>query len=94
MFSRGKTRLALEVAAGLREWFADAVWFVPLVDLADPLRLVEQVRDALRLPRAPGADPLEQLVTVDRPRPWSRRSIMRWKSPDRAADGHIRRLLV
>jgi non-specific serine/threonine protein kinase len=42
----------------------DAVWFVPLVDLADPGRLLEALRDALELPRAPGQEPLEQVMAA------------------------------
>src|SRR5438128_2201258 len=71
----GKTRLALEVARRLRQRWQGAVWFVPLQGLA-PLTslseggvgmrppLLEEVRDALRLPRSPGADPLEQVAAA------------------------------
>jgi predicted ATPase/DNA-binding SARP family transcriptional activator len=58
----GKTRLALEVAERLVEPFGGAVWFVPLADLADARLIADAARDALRLPRSPGREPLEQLV--------------------------------
>src|SRR5262245_9700748 len=32
----GKTHLALEVAAGLRDGYADGVWFIPLSSVTDP----------------------------------------------------------
>jgi predicted ATPase/DNA-binding SARP family transcriptional activator len=59
----GKSRLAIEVAGQLREPFGDAVWFVPLQDLADPQLIPDKVLDVLRLPRSPQLLPLEQLVT-------------------------------
>jgi predicted ATPase len=60
----GKTRLAVEVARGLVEEFQGAVWFVSLADLSDARLIVESVRDALRLPRSPSMDPLEQVVAA------------------------------
>src|SRR5262249_43419357 len=58
----GKSRLAIEVARRLREPFGDAVWFVPLQDLADPQLIPDMVLEALRLPRPPQFPPLEQLA--------------------------------
>jgi predicted ATPase/DNA-binding SARP family transcriptional activator len=66
----GKTRLALEVAAGQREARRGAVWFVPLEDLAECSgatslrRLAEAVRDALQLPRLPEVEPMEQVIAA------------------------------
>jgi predicted ATPase/DNA-binding SARP family transcriptional activator len=60
----GKTRLALQVAAALRETFQGAVWFVPLADVTDPQLIADKVREALSLPRTPGLEPLEQVVAV------------------------------
>jgi predicted ATPase/DNA-binding SARP family transcriptional activator len=66
----GKTRLALEVAAGQRDARRGAVWFVPLEDLAEcpgatPLwQVAEAVRDALQLPRLPEIEPLEQVIAA------------------------------
>jgi predicted ATPase len=57
----GKTRLAVEVAARLAELFHGAVWFVPLLDLSEPRLIVDAMRDALRLPRLPNGEPLEQV---------------------------------
>ena len=47
----GKTRLALEVADTLQEVFNDAVWFVPLADIADASSLPDAILKALNLPR-------------------------------------------
>jgi predicted ATPase len=58
----GKTRLAQEVAARVREAFRNAVWFVPLVDLRDPRLILDKTLDALQLPRIPGAEPLERVA--------------------------------
>jgi predicted ATPase/class 3 adenylate cyclase len=60
----GKTRLALAVAAQLQEAFHGAIWFVALADLTNPQLIVDQTRSALRLPRSPGAEPLEQVVAA------------------------------
>lgn len=60
----GKTRLALAVAAQLQEAFHGAVWFVSLAELTDPLLILDQTLSALRLPRSPGTEPLEQVVTA------------------------------
>jgi predicted ATPase/DNA-binding SARP family transcriptional activator len=60
----GKTRLALEVAAHLREAFHGAVWFVPLADLTHTDLILNQVLDAMRLPRSGELRPLDQLATV------------------------------
>jgi non-specific serine/threonine protein kinase len=60
----GKTRLAIEVAEALRETMQGAVWWVPLVGLADPRLIVDAVRDAMRLPRSPGATAFEQVVAA------------------------------
>jgi predicted ATPase len=76
----GKTRLALEVARRLQPRSRAPIWFVPLQGLTPstspnsdgvPTRLpiLEEVRDALHLPRTPGADPLEQLVATLREQP-------------------------
>ena len=57
----GKTRLAIETVAPLKERVAGGVWFASLTDLRDPSAISGAVRDALRLPRLPGLDPLEQV---------------------------------
>jgi predicted ATPase/DNA-binding SARP family transcriptional activator len=57
----GKTRLAIEAAARLRDhWHRGGAWFVPLAEVRDGAGLAEAVRDALRLPRRADADPLTQ----------------------------------
>ena len=58
----GKTRLAIEAAGRLREAFEGGVWFVSLVDISDARLMMETVRDALRLPRSPDVELLEQVV--------------------------------
>lgn len=60
----GKTRLAAAVAGRLMQPFQGAVWFVPLVELTDPRLIADAVRDAMRLPRYPNVEPLEQVVTA------------------------------
>lgn len=58
----GKTRLAVETARMLVEAFAGAVWFVPLADISDPRRMFGAILEAMRLPPATKAEPLEQIV--------------------------------
>ncbi len=65
----GKTRLSLETAGRLVEHFSGAVTFVPLADLSDPRLIVASVVDALRLPRSPQQEPLEQAVEALRKQP-------------------------
>jgi predicted ATPase/DNA-binding SARP family transcriptional activator/class 3 adenylate cyclase len=60
----GKTRLAAAVAGRLMQPFHGAVWFVPLVALNDPRRIPDAMREAMRLPRSPNVEPLEQVVTA------------------------------
>src|SRR5206468_1340921 len=58
----GKTRLAIEAAGQLRTPFHDAVWFVPLQDLADARLIPDKLLDALGLPRSPDVEPLDQVA--------------------------------
>jgi predicted ATPase/DNA-binding XRE family transcriptional regulator len=58
----GKTRLALEVAGGLQEAFADGVWFADLALLADPALLAQAVAVALGVAERPGRSLLATLV--------------------------------
>ena len=58
----GKTRLAQELMAALRDAFQGAVWFVPLADLSDPGLIPDKLREALELPRLAAAEPLEQVA--------------------------------
>jgi predicted ATPase/DNA-binding SARP family transcriptional activator len=58
----GKTRLAIEVAGSLTEDFPGGIWFVPLADLFDPFLIPGTIVEALRLPRSPNREPLDQVV--------------------------------
>ncbi|HLJ78016.1 MAG TPA: tetratricopeptide repeat protein [Acidobacteriaceae bacterium] len=58
----GKTRLALEVAERLSESYHGAVWFVGLGDLADSSLIGGAILDALRVPRSPQRDAVDQVV--------------------------------
>jgi predicted ATPase/DNA-binding SARP family transcriptional activator len=60
----GKTRLAIETAKRLGDAWPGAIWFVDLVDLQDAARLGEAIRDAMHLPRAPGIEPMDQVVAA------------------------------
>jgi predicted ATPase len=59
----GKTRLAVAVAGRLQAEFEDALWFVPLAEVADSRRTGEAIRDAMGLPSTAGGEAIEQ-VTV------------------------------
>jgi non-specific serine/threonine protein kinase len=64
----GKTRLAIEVAAGLRPRFEDGVYLVELAALAEPQLVAQAIAAPLGV-RADARQPLEQsLVSVLRPR--------------------------
>ena len=57
----GKTRLALEVAAGLLDRFDYGVWFVELASLADPDRIPQTILSTIGISEQPGRPPLEVL---------------------------------
>jgi len=58
----GKTRLALEVAGGLVDEFADGVWLVELAPLADPALVPQKVSSVLGLREVPGQAILDALL--------------------------------
>ena len=57
----GKTRLALELAAGQLETYPDGVWFVPLAGVASAELLVPGIATALQFNFSGASDPKEQL---------------------------------
>jgi predicted ATPase/DNA-binding CsgD family transcriptional regulator len=58
----GKTRLALQVAAGLADGAGDGVWFVDLAPLQDPGLVEVAVADVLGVRQEPGRPVLDTLV--------------------------------
>jgi predicted ATPase/class 3 adenylate cyclase/Tfp pilus assembly protein PilF len=58
----GKTRLALQVAAGQLDRFTDGVWLVELAPLSDPALVPQTVATALNLHEEPGK-PLTRTLT-------------------------------
>jgi predicted ATPase/DNA-binding SARP family transcriptional activator len=58
----GKTRLAIQAAQQLREAFPGGVWFVPLLDVADPRLILDRLLDTLCLSRSPHMEPLGQIA--------------------------------
>lgn len=50
----GKSRLAVQVAEGLLETYADGVWFVELASLSDPSLVPKVVASTLSIPEHPG----------------------------------------
>ena len=63
----GKTRLALQVAAGVERHFAGGVVWVDLAPLVDPGLVAVTVAAALELPLTPGRPALDELVARLRP---------------------------
>ena len=57
----GKTRLALEAAAGEVDHFANGVWLVELAGLSASDLVAQTIAKVLALPEAPELAPLEQL---------------------------------
>jgi predicted ATPase/DNA-binding CsgD family transcriptional regulator len=57
----GKTRLALEVAAGELDHFAGGVWLVEFAGLATSDLVAQTIAKVLTLPEAPDLTPIEQL---------------------------------
>ena len=58
----GKTRLALQVAAGLADDAEDGVWFADLAPLGDPDQVAVTVADVLGVRQEPGRAVLDTLV--------------------------------
>src|SRR5437899_1580953 len=57
----GKTRLGVEVASGLCEWFPGGIYFVPLSPLNDPSLIASVIVQTLGIREAGGQSPLEIL---------------------------------
>jgi predicted ATPase/DNA-binding SARP family transcriptional activator/Tfp pilus assembly protein PilF len=60
----GKTRLAIEAAEQLIDAYEGRVYFAALAEIADPNHIGSAIAKALRLPPAPGLDPLSQSIAV------------------------------
>lgn len=60
----GKTRLALKVAANVLSEFPDGVWFVDLVPVPDPARLLDAVTSALGIREDTGRSLLSVLSRI------------------------------
>jgi predicted ATPase/class 3 adenylate cyclase len=55
----GKTRLALQVAAGMTDEFPGGAWLVELAPLIDPALVASTVASAVGAPPSPGVDPTD-----------------------------------
>ncbi len=64
----GKTRLALQVAAGAVEDFPDGVWLAEFAPIADPALVPKTVASTLNVPEQPGRDMADTLVDALRPK--------------------------
>src|SRR6516164_607217 len=60
----GKTRLGLQVAAGLLDGTGDGIWFADLAPLRDPDLVARTVTDVLGVREDPGRPVLDTLVEV------------------------------
>jgi predicted ATPase len=59
----GKTRLALEVATRMLDWFVDGVWLIDLGPLSDPALLPQSILEVLQAPELPVRSPVAALTT-------------------------------
>jgi predicted ATPase len=64
----GKTRLAMQVAAGMVNEFPGGAWFVELAPLIDPALVASTVASCVGAAGAPGADPTETVGRFLAPR--------------------------
>ena len=64
----GKTRLAIEVAAGMTDQFPDGIWYVDLAPITHPGVVPLTVARALGLPDQPGSSITETLLRYIRNR--------------------------
>src|SRR5205085_9476301 len=58
----GKTRLAVEAAARLADFFPSGIWFVPLADVFDWRLIAGCVISAMGIAPRPETDPSDQLL--------------------------------
>jgi predicted ATPase/class 3 adenylate cyclase len=64
----GKTRLALQVAAGLADEYPDGTWFVPLGTVADASLVIPAIARAVGIGDDPSRTPIDVLATELEPR--------------------------
>ncbi|HVQ99291.1 MAG TPA: adenylate/guanylate cyclase domain-containing protein, partial [Mycobacterium sp.] len=64
----GKTRLALEVAAGVADEFPDGVWFFELAAVADPAAVPDAVAAVLGITQQPGKSVAESVAAAQEAR--------------------------
>jgi predicted ATPase len=57
----GKSRLAIEVARSMIDFFAGGAYFVPLAAVSDPVAVIPSIAQAIRLPEKRGLAPMENL---------------------------------
>jgi predicted ATPase/class 3 adenylate cyclase len=58
----GKTRLALQVAAGVADEYPDGTWFVPLGTVADPTLVIPAIARAMGIGDDPARSPIDVLA--------------------------------
>src|SRR4029079_18386874 len=64
----GKTRLALQVAAGLADEYPDGAWFVPLGSVADTDLVIPAIARAMGVGDDPSRSPIDVLATELEPK--------------------------
>jgi non-specific serine/threonine protein kinase len=60
----GKTRLAIAIAEGVQDVFADGVVFVSLAPMTDPSLVSSSIAEAMRAALSPDRPPIDQLVDM------------------------------